>query len=99
MIKVISINPYDTVAGLIKEDCNVKGQYGDYIVRLKLDGRDITVYLEWNGMTRLWEWAYDWWEGEEGIWLLDFCPIDEVELPDVEFDNGKLKIITKKEGQ
>ena len=99
MIKIVSIDPYDTVADLIEEDCTARGYYSNYVVRVKTDGYEHTVYVEFNGMDLRWEWAYDWWEGEEDVWLLGFCPIDEVELPDAILENGKLKLLSKKEGQ
>lgn len=99
MVKIVSNDPTDTISDILEYDCNARGYYSNYIVRIKADEYEHTVYVEFNGMDVRWEWAYDWWEGEKDVWLLGFCPIDEVELPDVELDDGKLKIITKKEGQ
>ena len=99
MVKIVSNDPTDVISDMIEDDCEERGYYSNYIIRVKADEIEHTIYVEFNGAYGRWEWAYDWWEGEKDVWLLGFCPIDELELPDAILENGKLKLLSKKEGQ
>lgn len=87
-IDVENKNAYEEVTKVIESWCEDRGYYSDFIVWIKTSlGGETKDYLSWEGFSEgtypgKFTFDHDWYEGGE-VDLLGFCPLDEVEVPEV----------------
>ena len=41
----------------------------------------VCYYESYDGMRDVWEWQYDWFEGQDDVEILGYIPIDSVDVP------------------
>ena len=77
-------NMYEAAADIIDKWAQ-DNIYTDMIVTLAVNGEIRTEYIcpNYNIYTKgvhgsTWEWEFDWWEGEQDVWLLGFRPLEMI---------------------
>ena len=70
-------SPYDLVLDIVIENTEYNT---DYLVTLLLDGEEETVLLLYDGAIDLYEWEYDWYEGQKEVKVLGFMPISKIKI-------------------
>lgn len=85
-IKIISNNPYDEIANIIKKWCEAN-YYSDFVVTIGFDKfgagaqeETSTEFLEFDGNAAEFIWLNDWWEGQKDIYLVGFRSLDAIKV-------------------
>lgn len=97
-MKQLKSSDFYTEAATLAEDqwIDELGYIDDYIVRLKIVEGDSSYYtnefLRYTGTmpdgTNEYEWASDWWEGQEKIYFVGAIPLHKIDIPEGS-DDGK----------
>ena len=74
-----NVNPYEAIVSIVDKWCKITG-YRDYLVRVSVGGFETTQYLQFDISKPGFVWEYDWWEGEEEVYLKGFLAVDDVHL-------------------
>ena len=76
----ITGNPYEKIGNIVDAWAKENG-YSDMIVTVAVNGEIKTEYMtpHFNCYGFIdsfrWEWEYDWWEGQDDVFLLGFRPL------------------------
>lgn len=81
-----NLTPYDTLGDYVEKWLReVNGCYEDVIVGIKMkydhetEYERLNVIFSYSAVQKCGIWEYDWWEGQQEVYLVGIIPISEVD--------------------